>query len=595
VASERRRDLGLLCAALFLSGLAGPAEAQGLGIDLTPPKKKEEPKAAQPPAPAAPAKPAAPMTFEPITVSGRSAGKQRMDAAKKLLDEKGYEAAALAFHEVLRDKALAENHDEARYQLARSLARLGLYHSALTRFQEVLGKGPQGTKYFLNALDGTFKVGRRLANDQVIYAQVARFAGESIPPAFQDKFHYLLARYGFERGRALAEAGQAAEAARAYEEARRLAGRVRPTGALPIPGGEEEEAGDEGDLYARARFLDGLVLFAQKNQAAALESFKEVVRRTNPRRTAHPDPRLREAAFLQLARIHYEHRQNRYAIFYYDKMPWGEPLWLEGLWESSYAYYRIGDYEKSLGNLLTLHSPYFKDEYFPESYILKAIIYFENCRYAEARAILEVFNASYEPVYAELKALTGRGGPAASFFDLIERAEKSQDPAAKASLMRKVMKISFTDKTIKRLNDSILEIEGEMDEGIGRRKEGFRTSALAAESLASLKAERAKLVEEAGARARQKLEYERDALRELLEQALRIKIEVSRREREALEVTLARGAPADALRRYRFSAAVSDEHEYWPYQGEFWRDELGTYSYTLTKGCREGPGRPAVR
>ena len=42
-------------------------------------------------------------------------------------------------------------------------------------------------------------------------------------------------------------------------------------------------------------------------------------------------------------------------------------------------------------------------------------------------------------------------------------------------------------------------------------------------------------------------------------------------------------------------AAVSDEHEYWPYQGEFWRDELGTFSYTLTKGCREGPaGKPAA-
>jgi hypothetical protein len=32
---------------------------------------------------------------------------------------------------------------------------------------------------------------------------------------------------------------------------------------------------------------------------------------------------------------------------------------------------------------------------------------------------------------------------------------------------------------------------------------------------------------------------------------------------------------------------VSDEHLFWPYEGEFWRDELGTYSYTLTKGCKD--------
>jgi hypothetical protein len=128
-----------------------------------------------------------------------------------------------------------------------------------------------------------------------------------------------------------------------------------------------------------------------------------------------------------------------------------------------------------------------------------------------------------------------------------------------------------------------------MDEGIGRRDASFRNSALAAECLATLKAERTKLVEEAGARARQKLEYERDALRELLEQALRIKIEVARKEREALELSLSKGVPVDVVRRYKFSTAVSDEHQYWPYEGEFWRDELGTYSYTLTKGCREAP------
>jgi hypothetical protein len=33
--------------------------------------------------------------------------------------------------------------------------------------------------------------------------------------------------------------------------------------------------------------------------------------------------------------------------------------------------------------------------------------------------------------------------------------------------------------------------------------------------------------------------------------------------------------------------AVADDQLYWPYEGEYWRDELGTYQYTLTKGCIE--------
>jgi hypothetical protein len=583
----------------LLAVLATPPSAlgQGLGLDLGGPKKDAKPESppAQKPAPAPapkpaarPAeKPAAPMALERIDVSGRSAGRQRMDAARKLASEGAWESAAAAFDEILRDKAVPEEHDEARYRLALSLQRLGLDHAAFARYEEILAKGPQGSKYYYNALEGLFAVGRRLANDRQVLAAAARFADEKFPVEYQDRLHVLLARYHYERGRALLEAGQAAEGRRELDAARRLAALVKPGAAsasLGAAGGAEE------NLAAQALFVDGAALYALGEKAAALEAFKEVIRLTNPRRTLQTDPKLRELAFLQLARIHYEYKQNRYAIWYFGKMPWGEKRWLEGLWESSYAHYRIGDYEKALGNLLTLHSPFFVDEYFPESYILKAVIYFENCRYPESRAILEDFTSRYEPVYRELARLTARQVPAATFYDEVEQAEKAGDQD-RGSLMRKVMKIALSDKAIERLDASIRQIETEMDVGVGGRREAFRQTAVAQETLRRLKAERAKLVEEAGARARQKLEVERDELKRLLEQALRIKIEVSRREREALEASLARGAPVNVLRPYKYTAAVSDEHEYWPYEGESWRDELGTYSYTLTRGCRAGAAK----
>ena len=149
----------------------------------------------------------------------------------------------------------------------------------------------------------------------------------------------------------------------------------------------------------------GLVEYALGDQAKAVEAFKDVVRLTNPKKAEDADPLLRESAFLQLARIHYENRQNRYAIFYYGKMPWGGENWLEGLWEASYAHYRIADYEKTLGNLLTLQSPYFRDEYFPESWVLKSIVYYENCRYPEARKILQDFDVGYGKVFERARDL----------------------------------------------------------------------------------------------------------------------------------------------------------------------------------------------
>jgi tetratricopeptide (TPR) repeat protein len=596
------RTLRHLAAALALLG-APLARAQ-LGIDLTPDEKKaEEKKETKPAKPkasdrkppeAAPRAPPPPVAMPELDVAGKKgeAGR-RLAAARKVFDDKDYEMAALAYDAVVRDAALAEAHDEARLGEAKSLERLGLHHAAGVPLDDILSKGP-GSPSFKDALDWLLYVGKKTANAEGTVAQVARYAGGALPSSSQDKVNYLLARYAYERGKALDEAGQRAEARRAFDEARRLAALVRPdAGGRPAARGDGD---DEGDVYAKARFLDGLVLYVQGNVNGALDSFKEVVRLTNPRRARAPDPHLRELAFLQLARLHYEHKQNRYAIFYYDKMPWGGDSWLEGLWEASYAHYRIGDYEKALGNLLTLQSPYFRDEWFPESWILKAIIYYENCRYPEARAILDEFHGLYEPVHAELDRLTARQGTPSTFFDLIDDAQKGRGPRADG-LMRRIMKLSFTDKNIKRLDEAVLEIEGEMERGLAApaRRQAFATSSLASDLKVRLAAERRRLVDEAGARARAKLEYERDALRDLLQQALRIKIEVSRKEREALESALSRGGPVDVVRDYRYSVAVSDEHLYWPYDGEFWRDELGTYTYTLTKGCRDTGARSAAR
>ena len=520
--------------------------------------------------------------------------KARLESAKKLLNEGATETAALAFDQILRDRSLSSVHDEARYQRGKALARLKLGHSALAAFDEVLDRGPAGSRFYHSAMEWLFFVGRGLVNEQPLMSRVARHSGLGMPPGYEDRVNYLLAKYDFERGRALQDAGRASEAKAAWADARRLAAKVRQAPPPPPPGADPKDAKDapppasEGDVFGRARFLDGLVLYAQGDDQGAIEVFKEVVRLTNPKKASHTDQDLRELAFLQLARIHYQNRQNRYAIFYYGKMPWGGERWLEGLWEASYAHYRVGDYEKTLGNLITLQSPYFRDEYFPESYILKAIVYYENCRYPEARQVLEQFSRTYEPVYDELVKVTGSQKSPQGFFELVRDAAK----APGGGPARKIMRVAYSDQTVKRLADSIEEIEREMDEGIGGRRAEFRQSQLAKDLVQKLQASRAALVDEAGARTRAKLEWERDGLRQLLAQALRIQIEVSRKEREALEGSLAKGSQVEVVRDLKYSHAVSDEHLYWPYEGEFWRDELGTYSYTLTKGCKDRVNRP---
>jgi hypothetical protein len=597
-------------AALALWLAATPAAAQ-LGLDLGAPPAKPEPakktdtkkadprktdakkadpkktdtKQAEPAKPAEPVKKAeAPRPAEPAKPPAAISAEARaqLDAAKRAIDARKYESAALGLDAILRNPAMGEAQDEARYLMAKSLAQLGLYHASLGYLDELLDRGPARTRYFHNAQELLFQVSRKLSSEQVILSRVAKLAHEGAPAGYEDRFYFLLSKYEFERGRALEEAGKGEEARASWREAIRLAGQVRSeAGAAPAAGAKATPGEEPIDLYGRALFLEGLARFALGDEQAAMEKFKDVIRLTNPKKGRVADGELRELTFLQLARLHYQNKQNRYAIFYYGKMPWGGPQWLEGLWEASYAHYRIGEHEKALGNLLTLQSAYFKDEYYPESWVLKAIIYYENCRYPEARLVLDSFNAIYEPLYDELVAITARPAAPSAFMS--------------QAFSPRVRRLMLSDQAIRQLMDSAAEVDAEVDKGIGQRPPEFRDSKLAATLKERLARVKSQLLTEAGLRARARLEYERDQLRSMLAQALRISIEVSRQEREALEGSLTAGRQVEVVKDLRWTHAVSDEQLYWPYEGEFWRDELGTYSYTLTKGCKDRPPRSSGR
>ena len=74
-------------------------------------------------------------------------------------------------------------------------------------------------------------------------------------------------------------------------------------------------------------------------------------------------------------------------------------------------------------------------------------------------------------------------------------------------------------------------------------------------------------------------------MKSLLAQAIGIKIEVTRSERNLLERKM-RGGKGDRMVLAKEGSMVNDESLYWPYEGEFWRDELGTYELDFTKCIR---------
>jgi outer membrane protein assembly factor BamD (BamD/ComL family) len=520
-----------------------------------------------------------------VDVSGKSGDRQKLDVATTQFKNEQYDQAAMTASELMNDPKFAALAVEAQYLLAKSLYRMGMFHSSLGQFSAILARGPQ-TKFFKSSLEWLFFISRKTVNEQVVLNEIAKYANFEFPERFRNEFRYLLARYYFVRGKALDEVDppQTGEANKSFDEVKRL--------ILMIPKGDV--------FYPKAKYLEGLAYFRENKPESALEAMKEVIKVTR----TPPGPitaeiralqALRELAFMQLGRTHYGARQNRYAIFYFNKVERGNTQWLEALFEGSWANYRIGQYEQSLGNLITLASPFFRDEYFPEALILKAVIYYENCRYRESLSIIEDFERIYGPVQEELSKLVEQDMDAAAYFEVLDKVQKKNKEGVEKrgtdELLERILKLALTDKDLKKTSDSILELEGEI-EGFGAKPDAFKFSNLSKSLIEGLKTQRIELTKTAGQMAKSKLEFELGALKTLRANGLRIKFETNAKEKDFLETQLGPdGKKTEVVKKVPYSVAVSDDQLYWPYVGEYWRDELGTYQYTLTKSCveREAP------
>jgi tetratricopeptide (TPR) repeat protein len=611
-----------------------------------------------------------------VAESQKDPEREKLEASVRLLRTESYAQAAAQLHQLLASDFPYQ--EEAQYNLAKSLYRMGLLHSALHYFSGLLSKGPKG-RYYNASLEWCLFIGRKMVDDGAVNELVARFAQGDFPEEYRDEFYFRLARFHYVRGLAI-ETGEVAGALGETDVGERKTGGLSVSGDIfgddPFaepkkeePQEEEEDPsvkkkggglsidedifgfGDEGDgkkkkdkkkgkdkkeeakpkpapapvkapppaeaadgklaltpkehfeaarrfvvrvkdgsdFGARARFLEALLAYKDGKENDALKAFKEVVKVAGGAEDDDEDEaaHLKEAAFFQLARTHFGAQQPTFSIFYYAKVDRDSYQWLDALYEASWAHFRLGNYEKALGNLLTVHAPFFHDLYYPESHILKAVIYYENCRYPEAKDILTGFMKRYEPVLKELERLSSEPQNADEYYKILQNLQSdefAEGQTQKGEILAQVLGIALSDPELKRLDASYKEVSDELtrvekDSGIGG-------SGLGAELLRVLGEERTVLGRNAGRAVKNQLQRERGAIKDLIQQAIRIDIETSRSEQERIESQLREVQSRPKEVEKEFVEWADDEKYVWPFEGEYWRDELGTYELTLAHSCR---------
>ena len=339
--------------------------------------------------------------------------------------------------------------------------------------------------------------------------------------------------------------------------------------AASVPAGDPAEA--DGHEVA------GLAALAAGDSEGAQKEFVALAS-VPPRKGDRAAEERRDRALLQLARIAYAAGDDKRADDLYRKVSRGAPEWLDALFEASWAHFRRGEDERALGNLLTLHAPFFQGRFFPESFILKALVLYENCRYPDARATLAEFEQRYRPLHDGLAQLLTRLPTPQSAYDFLAGGAVELGQMVPAGARDEVARLAQepdlqgTVAVAAQLNQEIDSLDRPAFQPLAQRL-GPPARQL-----------RIELLETAGRKLVTRISGERSDLRELLGQSMRLAFELSGREKELATSN----EPAAVAPAQRERPSIDEDEVLWPFEGEYWRDELGTYRYHLGQRCKGG-------
>jgi hypothetical protein len=468
-----------------------------------------------------------------------------------------YEDASIYFYEVLNSPDIAADAlaPRATYQLAITLVQLELLQGAVVFFDDIIASG-SAHPFFEASAPWILSIAQALPGDVDMLRRVAAFADlfpERIEPKYRDEFAYLMGQHFYNVGE--------------LDRAQQFLGFVS----------------DVSEFYPQALYLSGITSVRRYEAQEAVDTFIALMVLAEQRRGRDAAlDRLAELARLSMARVFYSTGEYGKSLDYYGRIEQRSEYWLDALFESSWAHFQTDQFNRALGNLHSLNSPFFDDEYYPEAPILQSVILFYNCRFDEVRTALDEFDYSYGPLRDELEGLLASLETNADYFAFAEdadaRLERRFDPR-----LRRITNAALTDRSIANARAFVAQLEAEV-RLIEASDVGWQNAALGEFLTQETYGALALAEGQAGQIVRNRLDSVLEELQGRQREGAAILIETDLAEANAISAEL-----RSELFRGRGTAVPETAHQeqmMWEFEGEYWRDELGYYFYQLNSACQ---------
>ncbi|MCB9521827.1 MAG: hypothetical protein H6702_00425 [Myxococcales bacterium] len=486
-------------------------------------------------------------------------------SARSALDDGRYYEAARSFDEFIKSTAdqTKPSVQSAKLGLADALKALKLYGNAAGIYHELLAAGPD-SEVFEPAFKGLRTCSRMVAYNPVTLEALTNYFVGNFSQGFQDDYNYFLGKFFFDYNRndeATRYLGEVSEKADDFAEAQYLMGLVGVQSA-----GEDAESSD---------FIKNLVKANVHFQKAILGASRS------------DDARVKHLAYLALARIAYTLEQYDAAIFYYRKVPADSTSYVNALHESAWSYFLKGDTTRGMGIFHTLDGPDWEDYFLPDTYLLEATVFTNVCRFDYAREAIERIRQRYLALKMPLgQYLAEYASPDALYQAFVLKQTRKGVELPRLVRMSVISNPEFYD-----LYTSVTAYRREVAR-LKRERENFGAD-LAARLLATVESRQQERTLALGIKLNQILQKLDDELSELEVQVTEIRIEIDEAAADELEKEIAKAnqdgdtSPVAAAQAQESALVfVGDKYVTWPFEGEYWSDEINNYRSYLTEVCK---------
>lgn len=488
------------------------------------------------------------------------AGSPAIDEGLAAFDAGDFRSASLIFYDVMINadygSPLAQR---AQYELMHTLVEMELLYGARLILDEIIEEG-EAHPYFQDAAASMITIARRLSGDVEVLDRVSKFSGlfpDRIDPEHRDEFAYYLGEYYYGVGEL--------DAAIDYLSV------VSP----------------DAELSPKARFLSAITHVRQYDAEGAARDLGSILQQVKDARGEERRAleHIGQLAQITMARMFYSTGEYEKSIKYYANIGQDSKYWLNSLFESAWAYFQTDEYNRALGNLHSLNSPFFNDQYYPEAPVLQAVIFFYNCQFDQVRLALDEFQYVYAPLKDELQiTIDGFLDNDEAYEFLREASENTGENKDFDPRLQQIVDAALGDTVLSsamafmdRLRSEVAYIE-ESPESWSRSDLGDFLYADTVGQLALSRGSTGQLVIN-------RLNTILSDLEARTRESTAILVETDLAEANALSSDVAEELESTGSTTKQ--ARPSDEQIVWRFDGEYWRDELGYYSYHIQSQCRD--------